>query len=71
MKNKWNLLCEDYCELFDETCWFYRRHWLAIVIYTIICVTLMLVSVTDVITGIVDWFDGILRKVKAKFKRTK
>lgn len=71
MKNKWNLLCEDYCKLFDETCWFYRRHWLAIVIYTIICVTLMLVSVTDVITGIVDWFDGILRKVKAKFKRTK
>lgn len=71
MKNKWNLLCEDYCKLFDETCWFYRRHWLAIVIYMIICVMLMLVSATDVITEIIDWFDNGIQKVKAKFKKTK
>lgn len=71
MKNKWNLFWEDYVDLWHSSCHFCRKHWLGMIIYFAVCVVMFVLSLTDVIDRICDWFDGLIEKAKSKFRKTK
>lgn len=71
MKNKWNLFWEDYVDLWRSSCHFCRKHWLGMIIYFAVCVGMFILSLTDAIGRVCDWFDSMFRKVKAKIKKTK
>lgn len=70
MKNEWNLFWKDYCDLYGESCRFFRKHWLGTLLYIFVCATAFIISMTDIIDRIVEWFDSLIQKAKSKFKKT-
>ena len=40
------------------------------IIYFAVCVVMFVLSLTDAIDGICDWFGGLIEKAKSKFRKT-
>ena len=73
MKKKFKMFWEDYCDLYAISLRFMRKHWIGVIIYTVVLSMAYMIWLSYSVLGdldiIVDWFKDTFGAIKRFFKR--